>query len=144
MFLSLNSSLFGTINSNEKTDKKEIKKGDLFIKDYFKYKVISKSKNGKSGEVAIVGILKKNVKKVVIPKNIKKDGISFKITRIESNSFKNGKKLNKIIIKTKDLKNMGNKTFSSLKKKCKAVVPKGKKKAYKKMLKKSGFKGKVK
>jgi len=127
----------------KKTDKKEIKKGDSFIKDYFKYKVISKSKNGKSGEVAIVSLLKKNVKKVVIPKNIKKDGISFKITRIESNSFKNGKKLKKIIIKTKDLKNIGNKTFSSLKKKCKAVVPKGKKKAYKKMLKNSGFKGKV-
>lgn len=72
---------------------------------------------------------KKNIKSVVIGKNVKVIG---------AKAFFNNKKLKKVNIKSKVLKKIGKKAFyAKRKKKLKIVVPKKKKKAYKKLLKSS-------
>ena len=72
------------------------------------------------------------LKKVVIGKNIKKIG---------KNAFKGCKNLKKITIKTKSLKagTVGKNALRGCNAKLQVKVPKGKKAAYKKLLKKAGI-----
>ena len=71
----------------------------------------------------------KNITKVTIGKNVKSIG---------KNAFAGDKKLSRVIIKSKKLKKIGKNAFSRKGgKKIKFVVPKAKKKAYKKLLKKA-------
>lgn len=73
----------------------------------------------------------KKVKKIVIPSTVKKIG---------KQAFFNCKKLKNIIIKTKKLKNnsIGKKAFKGISAKAVIKVPKAKRTAYKKMLRKKG------
>lgn len=110
---------------------------------------------------------KKNAKTVVVPDTVKISGVSHKVTAVAANACKgnaklakltigknvtsigknafNGcKKLKTITIKTSALKSIGAKAFTSVPKTAKAGVPKAKKKAYQTLLKKGGYKGKVK
>lgn len=75
------------------------------------------------------------LKTVTIGANVKKIG---------AGAFAKDKKLTKLTFKGKTLKSVGKKAFSGVPKKAKAGVPKKSRKAYKKTLKKGGFKGKVK
>ena len=52
--------------------------------------------NGKNGEVAVVGLKKKSVKKITISNYIKIDGKKYKVTHIDYNAFKGSKKLTSV------------------------------------------------
>ena len=119
------------------------------------------SKDGKAGEVKVVGLNKKSLKKIKIVAKVKIKGVTYKVTSIGAKAFKgnkkitkvtigknvktiganafaNCKKLKKVTINTKKLKKIGKKAFFKKKgKKITFKVPKAKKKAYKKLLKKA-------
>lgn len=107
----------------------------------------------------------KSAKKVTIPASVTVDGQSLPVTEVANSAFSGDKKLKSVTIgknvkkigkkafykaknlktvkiKSKKIKSIGKKSFS--KTKATVKVPKSKKKAYKKMLKKAGFKGTVK
>ncbi len=137
------------------------KKGDM-------YKVTNTS--GKTAEVELTKIAKNSkAKTVVIPKTVKVDGVNYKVTSIAKKAFAGNKKLKtvvigadiekigvkafykcvnlkKITIQTTKLtaKTVGAKAFAKIHKKAVVKVPKAKKKAYKKWLKKRGIGGKQK
>ena len=79
----------------------------------------------------------KKIKSVTIGKNV---------TKIEKNAFYGCKKLTSVNIKTRKLtsKSVGAKAFSKISSKAKVIVPKAKKKAYKKWLYKKGLPKKAK
>ena len=95
-------------------------------------------------EVSIAGSKNKKVKSVIIPATIVYDGVTYKVTGIAKNAFKNCKYLKKITIKTKDLKSAGKNCFKGINKKAVIKVPAANKKAYKKLLKGKGQKSTVK
>lgn len=102
----------------------------------------------------------KNVKNVIIPSTVTVNGVSCKVISIAANAFKGQKKLKKvtigdnvtsigkkaffgcknlkkIVIKSKKLKKVQAKAFAKINQKAKIKVPKNKKKAYSKILKKN-------
>ena len=110
---------------------------------------------------------KTNSSSIVISDTVNIKGKKYKVTEIKANAFKNNKKLKKItigknikkigknafygcknlkriIVKTTKLtkKTVGKKAFAKINKKAKIKVPKKKLKAYKKILKARGIKGK--
>ena len=137
------------------------KKGDT-------YKITDTS--GKIPEVELTkSAAKKKAKTVVIPKTVKVDGVNYKVTAIAEKAFAGNKKLKtvvigadiekigakafykcvnlkKVTIQTTKLKakTVGAKAFAKIHKKAVVKVPKAKKKAYKKWLKKRGIGGKQK
>ena len=137
------------------------KKGDT-------YKVTDTS--GKTAEVELTKIVKSSkAKTIVIPKTVKVDGVSYKVTSIAKKAFAGNKNLKtvvigadikkigakafykcvnlkKVTIKTTQLKakSVGAKAFAKIHKKAVVKVPKAKKAAYKKWLKKRGIGGKQK
>ncbi|WP_143405050.1 leucine-rich repeat protein [Eubacterium uniforme] len=145
-----------------------MKKGDfsevgITIKDKnYIYKVTKTgNKFGEVGEVKVIGLKKKSLKKINIATKVTIGGIKYKVTSIGVKAFKgnkkiikltigknvktigayafaNCKKLKKVTINTKKLKKVGKKAF--FRKGGKNIsfkVPKSKKKAYKKLLKKA-------
>lgn len=104
-----------------------------------------------------------NKSKVIIPSTITSGGVKFKVTAIAANAFKGNKKLTsvtigknvktigskafygctklkKVTIKSKSLKKIGKAAFKKAGvKKLKVKTPSGKKKTYKKLLKKAGL-----
>lgn len=107
-----------------------------------KYKVTKSA--AKNGTVSVSGIANKKAKKVTIAASVKISGYTFKITSIASKAFSGCKKLKSIKVKSSSIKSVGKKAFYKVPKSAKASVPKKKKASYKKLLKKGGFKGKVK
>lgn len=73
-----------------------------------KYKVTSSSKN--NPKVEFVSLINKKVTKATIPSSITVDGITYKVTSIAPNAFKNNKKLKKITIGI-NVENIGKKAF---------------------------------
>lgn len=96
------------------------------------------------GQVTFRGWKKNDLKKVTIPASIRISGVDYQVTGISKDAFKKGKKVNSVIIKSKKLKSVSKGSLKRLSKKCVVTVPKVKKASYKKMLKKAGFKGKIK
>ncbi len=86
-----------------------------------------------NGTVTYSAPAKKSVTSVTVPDTVKIKGKKYKVTAIKANAFKNNKKLKKITI-GKNIKAIGKKAV--------VKVPKKKKKAYKKILKKRGINGK--
>ena len=118
--------------------------------DGVKYKVTSVKANAFKGNKKVTkAIISKNVTKVgknafANMKNLK--AVTFtskKLKSIGANAFKGDKKLKLIKIKSKKLKSIGKKSFVGVKN-CTVKVLKAKKTAYTKVLKKAGFKGKIK
>lgn len=132
----------------------------------FKYVVTKKaSKDGKkAGEVAITGLVKKNIKKANIKATVKLGSLKYKVTAINKNAFKGAKKLKavtvgknvktigakafynlknlkKITIKAKKISKIGKKAFFNKGKKLTIKVDKKAKKSIKKLLKKAKCKG---
>lgn len=132
-----------------------------------KYKVSKAQKDGK-GTVQISKVNKKSAS-VVIKDTVEIGGVSYKVTGIANNAFKNSTKLKKvtlgknitaigknafagckklktIVIKSTKLKasSIGNKAFTGISSKAKIDVPNSKVKAYKKILMKKGVKSTAK
>lgn len=130
---------------------------------------VSSVADGSSGSTNTVTFTaaKRNVKSATIPATVVIDGTKYTVTEIDKNAFKGNKKLTKvtigknvtkiganafsgckslktITIKATKLKSIGKKAFKNVSSKATIKVPKKSKKAYKKLLKKAGFKGKVK
>ena len=123
--------------------------------------------NAKRREVAYSAPVSKNKKTVTIPNTVKISGVTYKVTQIADNAFRNNKKITKvtigknvskigsyafsgckklktIIIKTRKLttKTVSRKAFTGTPKKITVKVPANKMKTYKKLLKKKGLKSK--
>ena len=119
------------------------------------------SKASKVGEVSVVGLNKKSLKKIKITAKVKIDGVTYKVTSIGAKAFKGNKKITKVTI-GKNVKKIGSKAFYNCKKlknvrinskvlkkvgkkafyrkggkKLTIKVPKKLKKKYKKLLKKA-------
>lgn len=95
-------------------------------------------------EVSISGPKNKKVKSVIIPATVVYDGVTYKVTGIAKNAFKNCKSLKKITIKSKTLRKAGKNCFKGINKKAVIRVPKARLKSYKKLLKGKGQKKSVK
>lgn len=108
------------------------------------YRVVSEAKSGsKYGKVELVGSVNKKCKKITIPKVVKINNKKYRVVSIAKKAFADCKKLQKVIIKSTSIKKIGKKAFAG-KKKITIKVPKKKKKAYKKLLKKAKIKCKIK
>ena len=139
-----------------KSDTKLI--GTTFV---IKDAVFKVTKSNKSApEVEYIKTKNKNSKSISIPSNIQLDGITYKVTSIAKNAFKNNKKLTKVTIgknvtkigskafygckklktikiNSKKLKAVGKNAIKGIHKKAKIDVPNSKRKAYKKLFKKN-------
>ena len=101
------------------------------------YRVVSEAEaNSKYGKVELVGSVNKKCKKITIPKVVKINNKKYRVVSIAKKAFADCKKLKKVIIKSTSIKKIGRKAFAG-KKKITIKVPKKKKKAYKKLLKKA-------
>lgn len=144
-----------------------VKKGDVKKISGAKYTVTST----KSKTVEYKGPVKKTAKKVTVPATVKfkvkGKSVTYKVTgiaqnafkncnkltsvtvgknvkKIQANAFKGCKKLKTITIKSSVLKSVGKNAFKNVSAKCKIKAPKKKLSAYKKILKKKGQKKTVK
>lgn len=123
------------------------------------YKVLTNSSNSRT--VAFVSLKNKKATSVTVPKTVKINKKTFKVTQVSANAFKNCKKLKKITI-GKNVTSIGKNAFKNCKKlqkitvkstkitkigtnkiskKVTIKVPKSAKKKYKKLFKKAGYKG---
>lgn len=136
----------------------EVEKGVNFNSAKFKYKITGAIAGAYT--VEITAPIKKNMKTIAIPATVEYKEITFKVTSIKKNAFKNNKKLKKVTIgknvtkiganafagckklktikiSSKNLKTVGKNAFRSIDKKAVIKVPSGKVKAYKKLLEKA-------
>ncbi|MBU5428448.1 leucine-rich repeat protein [Kineothrix sp. MSJ-39] len=142
------------------------KKGTVCqTKDGYRYKVLSAT--AKSKKVAFAGVSDKNVKKVIIPKTVKLDGITYQVTEIGANALKGKKKLKtvsvgenvtkigknafsgcsklvNIVVKSTKLKSAGKNSLHGISAKAVIYVPASKLKKYKGLLQNKGQKKTVK
>lgn len=161
------SSTAESTNAEKKDNSKAdatISKGSKVTVNNGRYKITS----AKNKTVQYLGLAdKSSAKSVSIAKSVKIGGKSYKVTSIAAKAFKNNKKITKVTIGKnvtsigkeafrgcKNLKevtistakltskNVGSNAFKGISKKVKIKVPKSKKKAYKKLLKKKGITGK--
>ncbi|MBD5544109.1 MAG: leucine-rich repeat domain-containing protein [Lachnospiraceae bacterium] len=102
-----------------------------------KFKVTNASIYG-SGTVSVSGLIKP-ASSVTIPKTVNINGYTYKITAIEKKAFYKQSRLKKITIKSTTINKIGSKAFTNIYKKAVINVPKAKKTAYKKLLKKCGI-----
>ena len=160
-----------TKNDSNKTEDavESVKLGSKITDGNLIYKVTKEgTSDGKTvGNVTVVGLKKKLLKKVSIKTILTVDDVKYKVTAIGKKAFKNSKKLKSVVIgknvskigngafvgckklksikiKSKKLKKFVKGTFKGVKKICVIKVPKAKKKVYAKKIKKAGFKGIVK
>ena len=155
-----------TNNTETDTGAEDIQVGSVITEDSsdVKYKVIT---IGRNPAVECVRTTDKNLKNLVIPSSVTIDGVTYKVTAIADNAFKNCKKLTTVRIGTnvsrigkrafngcKNLKSVkinskkltkksiGTSAFKGISSKAVIRVPKSKLKTYKSYLKKSGVNGK--
>ena len=137
---SINPGAIPTASPNPDTQAEEIVKGSIVTTGDISYTV--DSVNGKTGTVTIKNVAKKKTN-VVIPKTIKKNGVKLKVVGIGKKAFNKCRKVKKITIKSRTIKKIGKKALRKLNKKVIIKVPKKNKKLYRKLIKRSGFKGRV-
>ncbi|MDD5948396.1 MAG: leucine-rich repeat domain-containing protein [Lachnospiraceae bacterium] len=137
---------------------KSVTKGQKASVGNNKFKVTTPGSS--KAEVVFIGT-KKNTVNVVIPKTVKIDGVTAKvtavadnaftgnkklkkitisnnITKVGKNAFKNCKNLKKITITSTKIKNIGKNAFKGIPKDVEIIVPKKQYKEYKKLLIKAG------
>lgn len=127
------------------------------------------SKDGKNPTVTYSGNKNKKAKTITVPSTVTIDGVTYKVTAIADNAFKNNKKVTKVVIpdniitigknafngcsKLKTIqikstkltsKSISKNAFKGISKKVTIKVPKKKLKAYKKLFRKKGLSKKVK
>lgn len=110
-------------NDKTKSDgnKSYLKKGSIIKDDLSRAEYVVLSANEKNGEVAYIKTVSKKSKNIVIPATIKKDGITYKVTVIKANAFKNNKRITKVII-GKNVKIIGKKAFYNCRKLKKVII----------------------
>ena len=91
-----------------------------------------------------MGVVSKKVKKITIPAKVMIRGKKYAVTAIGSHAFSGCKNLKQVTIKSKKITKIDKNAFINVNKKIVIKTPKSKKKVYKKLLKKAGYKGKVK
>lgn len=96
-------------------------------------------RKGKKGEIAVVLVKSKQLKKIVVPKQVKKNGITFSVTSIEKNAFKGCKKVKTLQIKSLKIKSISKKALTGINKRVVVKVPRKKYWAYRVMLRKGGY-----
>lgn len=153
----------GTINSTVGVPKA---KGTILKSDTAQFVV---KQAGKTPKVIYKSPINKTGKSIIVPATIKVNGVTYQVTEIASNAFKNNKKATKIVIpasveklgknlfknckclktiviKSKKLTSasVNKRAFKGVSKKVVVKVPKRKMKTYKKMLYKKGLNKKVK
>jgi len=139
--------------------------GKVYTVKGIRYRVLSTA-TGKE-RVRVLGASKKTVKTVTIPKTVKINGVTCKVTEIGEKAFKNyknltkvtvganvqkirkeafmgSKKLKTITIKSKVLTSVGSKAFRNISAKATIKIPKAKRSAYEKLLKNKGQSSTVK
>ena len=163
-----NTGIAGNTANNTETDTgaEDIQVGSVITEDSsdVKYKVIT---IGRNPAVECVGTADKTLKNLAIPSSVTIDGVTYKVTAIADNAFKNCKKLTSVTIGTnvsrigknafngcKNLKSVKinskkltkksirTSAFKGISSKAVIKVPKSKLKTYKSYLKKSGVNGK--
>lgn len=90
-----------------------------------------------SGKTATVTKCSSRATGITIRNTVKIGNKTVKVTKISKNAFKGCNKLKKVTIQAKSLKSIGKNAFKGIAKKAVIKVPKAKKKAYKKLLKKA-------
>ena len=136
--------------------------GSTITDGKYVYKVKTKAAYNKVGEVEVVKA-KKKFKTMDIAETVKFGGINYSVNSIGANAFKNNKKLRKVtinsyiktigaksfygckkltkvVIKSDVLTKIGKKAFATKGKKIKFTISSDNKKAYKKLIRKSGLK----
>lgn len=154
-----------TPKDSPETQGKILAKGTLFAAGKLKYKVTGTA-SGKT-TVAVQGPKSKKATSLTIPASVKKSGISYAVTSVEANAFKNCKKVKKITVgknvtvigknafsgdkalksitvKSVKLKKVGKNALKGIHKKAVIKVPKKMLKKYRKLWKKKGQKKSVK
>ena len=121
-----------TVDNTDNTDN-AVSIGTVIKAGALKYVITS------AATVSVKGLVKKNAKSVIIPKTVKFEGKSYKITSIEKKAFAGAKKLKKITVKSVTIKKIGKKAFYKVNSAVKIKVPAKKLKTYKKLIVKSGF-----
>lgn len=89
-------------------------KGDV-LKDNDKNAIYTVTNSSASSPEVSYKLDNKKVKKVVIPKTITVDGVTYKVTSVQSGAFKNHKNLKEVTIGT-NVKSIGKNAFSGCKK----------------------------
>lgn len=102
---------YGTQDTDTKSSLPE--KGKIKTIGSLKYIVVKPAK--KNGTVAVYGLNKKNTTKVVIPKKVKINGYSFKVTAINKKAFANMPKLSQVTLGA-NITKIGNSAFEKCKK----------------------------
>ena len=117
---------------NNKKKVAKLKIGSIVVKNSLVCKVTSLTE--KKGKLKVIRLSSNKLKKVIIPRKIKMNGVNFAVTVIGKNVFnKKCKRLKVIFIKSTELTKFEKNKIS---KKCKIIVPKSKVKKYTKLVKK--------
>ena len=117
---------------NNKKKVAKLKIGSIVVKNSLVCKVTSLTE--KKGKLKVIRLSSNKLKKVIIPRKIKMNGVNFAVTVIGKNVFnKKCKRLKVIFIKSTELTKFEKNKIS---KKCKIIVPKSKVKKYTKLIKK--------
>lgn len=125
-------------DEDEEEDKEEqFKKGDCFMSGNLGYQITKRK--GKKGEVAVALVKSNKLKKIVVPKQVKKNGITFSVTSIGKNAFKGCKKVKTLQIKSLNIKSISKKALTGINKRVVIKVPRKKYWAYRIMLRKGGY-----
>lgn len=118
--------------SNNKKKAAKLKIGSIVVKNSLVCKVTSLAE--KKGKLKVIRLSSNKLKKVIIPRKIKMNGVNFAVTVIGKNVFnKKCKRLKVIFIKSTELTKFEKNKIS---KKCKIIVPRSKVKKYTKLIKK--------
>lgn len=118
--------------SNNKKKAAKLKIGSIVVKNSLVCKVTSLTE--KKGKLKVIRLSSNKLKKVIIPRKIKMNGVNFAVTVIGKNVFnKKCKRLKVIFIKSTELTKFEKNKIS---KKCKIIVPRSKVKKYTKLIKK--------
>ena len=93
------------------------KEGTKINDSKYLYKIIKAgSKNGLVvGKVSVIGLKKKNIKKINIASKVQINGVTYKVTSVGKNAFKKNNKIKSVKI-GKNVTSIGNKAFASCKK----------------------------
>lgn len=116
----------------KKTFSISVKKNAKYTVGNVVYKITGNSVSGK-GTVEVSTLKNKASKSVKIVQSVKIGGVSFNVTSIAKNAFKNCKNLKTITVTSTCIKNVGDNAFRGIDKKAKIKVPSSKLKTYKKI-----------
>ena len=112
--------------------KKPLRVGSVIKFKQAFYKVTKRSKSRK--EVVLYKMESNNIKTFTIPKSVKANGETYKVTSIGSKAFIGCKKLKKIMIKSERIKKIGKSALKGIYKRAVFICPKKKRKTYKKLV----------